>query len=83
MASVISMLARVRRLEAARAAPVSPLVQAYGSFEAFETQTRAEIDDGKLDRIDMLGADGNSGVLAALRRWETDGTWGLARTLHP
>lgn len=73
MASVASMLARVRRLEAARAAPVSPLVQMYGSFEVFEAEVQADIDAGKLERIGMTD------VLACLRRWERDGRWGLWR----
>jgi hypothetical protein len=70
MASVGSMLSRVRRLEGARAAPVSPFAQVYGSIEAFEAEVQADINAGKLDRVDMPI------ILACLRRWEGDGTWG-------
>ncbi|MQB43027.1 hypothetical protein DXT94_13900 [Rhizobium sp. ICMP 5592] len=70
MASVGSMLSRVRRLETARATPVSPFAKAYGSFEAFESEVQADIDTGNLDRMDMPI------ILTCLRRWEGDGTWG-------
>ena len=64
------MLARVAKLEAAQRQPRSPIEVAYGSFGAFEDQTQALIDEGKLDRADM-GA-----VLTALRRWHVDRVWG-------
>ncbi len=64
------MLDRVRKLEAARAAPRSPIELTYGSFDAFEDQTLALIDEGKLDRGDMVA------VLTALRRWHADRVWG-------
>jgi len=76
MSGVKGLLSRVAKLEAARAGTRSPFVRHFGSFEAFEDQTRAEVDAGKLDRIDMLGANGDGGVLGCLRRWERDGTWG-------
>ena len=63
------MLARVAKLEAAQRQPRSPIEVDYGSFSAFEDQTQALIDDGKLDRADM-GA-----VLTALRRWHVDQVW--------
>ena len=63
MTSVRTMLARVQRLEQARQAPVSPIVAAYGSIEAFAADA-----DG-LDAIDFAG------VVAALQRWERDGVW--------
>jgi hypothetical protein len=64
------MLQRVKKLEAARAAPRSPFEVTYGSFDAFEEETLALIDAGKLGRDDM-GA-----VLVALRRWHADNVWG-------
>ena len=73
MTSVRSMLDRVRKLEAARAAPRSPIELTYGSFDAFEDQTLALIDEGKLDRGDMVA------VLTALRRWHADRLWGCWR----
>ena len=69
MASVQSMLARVAKLETARAAPRSPIELTYGSFSAFEDQTLALIDERKLDRGDMLA------VLTALRRWHVERVW--------
>jgi len=66
------MLTRVPRLEQARA-PTSPFVRAYGSFEAFADFVRAEVEAGLIDRRDMLGADGNGGVLRALLRWDREG----------
>lgn len=70
MASVRSLLARVQRLEAARAAPRSPIEVAYGSMDAFAEQVQAGIDAGTLDRVDMPV------VITALRKWHTDGVWG-------
>lgn len=63
MASVQALLKRVRRLEAARTATPSPIVQLYGSVDGF-----ADGAEG-LDRVDFPL------VLAALRRWEADGVW--------
>ena len=68
MAGARSLLARVERLERVRA-PTSPFVRAYGSFGAFEQETWDLIAARKLDERDMFD------VLAALGRWETDGTW--------
>jgi hypothetical protein len=61
------MLARVAKLEASRAVPPSPIEVRYGTYSAFEDQTLALIDAGKLDKGDTLM------VLAALRRWHADG----------
>ncbi len=69
MSNVRAMLERVRKLEAARAAPRSPIEVCWGSFGAFEDQTLNLIDEGKLDRGDMLA------VLTALRRWHVDRVW--------
>jgi len=64
------MLQRVKKLEAARAAPQSPIEVSYGSFDAFEGETLALIDEGKLGRADM------EAVLTALRKWHADNVWG-------
>ncbi len=63
MGTAQSMLRRVQKLEAARAAPQSPIVRQYGSLEAF-----GEGVEG-LDPVDWPL------VLGSLRRWEKDGTW--------
>lgn len=70
MANVRGMLARVRRLEAARQGPRSPFAQLYGSFDAYVERVQAQIGPDGLDRTDMPI------VLNCLRRWETDGVWG-------
>lgn len=63
------MLARVARLEAARAPVVSHIVRAFGSFEAFNDECEDGIAAGRLD--------GEFRVIAScLARWERDGTWG-------
>lgn len=77
MTGARSLLGRVRRLEQARAAPVSPIERAYGSLEAFEAAVRAEIDAGKLDRRDMVGESGDGGVLRAIRGWHQQGVFGM------
>ncbi len=70
MGSVQSMLSRVRRLEAARAAPVSPFARVYGSMDEFEAEANAGIEAGQLDSVDMPI------VVACLRRWDREGVWG-------
>lgn len=76
MSSVRTMLERVRRLEAARTAPKSPLEVAFGSYEAFAAFTHEQIEAGQLDRRDMIGEDGNSGILGTLRMWHETRVWG-------
>jgi hypothetical protein len=74
--SIRALAERVRRLEAARAAPKSPLDAIYGSFDAFAEKIRAAVYAGQLDRTDVVGADGNGGILAALQRWHNEQMWG-------
>jgi hypothetical protein len=67
------MLARVQRLEQARAPILSPIALAFGAFgafDAFAAESEADMADGKLSRQDF------GVVLQCLRRWETDDTWG-------
>ena len=47
----------------------SPFVLLYGSFEAFSDHVLIGYLDGTYDQRDMRI------VIAALRAWETDGTW--------
>lgn len=68
MAGVRAMAARVRRLER-EAAPASPIVLVYRSFDAFAAEVQADIDAGRLDPRDMVV------VVNALRSWETNGVW--------
>lgn len=70
MPSVLSMLTRVAKLEAARVAPKSPFELAFGSLAAFEDSVMADIAAGKLDGIDMPL------VLNAVRNWHRDRLWG-------
>ena len=65
MAAVRSMLARVQRLEQARA-PVSPFVRCFGSFDAWVDDCRAGVDAGLLDAGEMPV------VIAAVERWHRD-----------
>jgi hypothetical protein len=61
---------RVKRIEDARKPPLSPFVKGYGSFDAWvENHVLPDIESGALDGRDMIE------VIAALRGWETDGTW--------
>ena len=69
MSNVRGMLARVAKLEAARAAPRSPIEVAYGSFRAFEDQTLSLIEEGQLDGQDVPV------VLECLGRWHRDHLW--------
>lgn len=71
MTAIRSMLARVEKLEAVRAMPKSPFDYAYGSYDAFEADTKARALAGTLDLADI------EGVLASIRRWNRDGVWGL------
>ena len=64
------MLTRVRRLEQVRAPVLSPIIQAFGSFEAFTAWTEEQVEAGALDSRDMPV------VVRCLARWERDGTWG-------
>lgn len=51
----------------------SPFVLTYGSFDQFvEQHVLPGIEAGALCRDDMID------VVAALRSWEQDGTWGRA-----
>lgn len=69
MRAVRSLLARVTRLEQARAPVVSPFEHAFGSLEAFAAAARADMEAGTLDPGD--GPD----VLGAVRGWHEDRLW--------
>jgi hypothetical protein len=60
----------VARIERAGMRQPSLFTLAYGSFDQFvEQQILPGIEAGALDPDDMID------VVAALRNWETDGTW--------
>ncbi len=70
MRAVRALQKRVVKLEHAAEPRPSPFAAMYGSFDAFvETELLPSIESGALDRADMID------VVAALRIWETDGTW--------
>lgn len=75
--AVRSLLGRVKKLEQARAAPRSPIERWFGSLDAFEQDTLAQVDAGALDRADIYGADGNGGVMRAIRVWHEQGLFGM------
>lgn len=68
MASFRGYHKRVRRLERI-SSPRSPIEVAYESLESFMTETQAEIDAGRLDRID------GPIILNCIRRWHNDRLW--------
>lgn len=73
MGAVRALSRRVVKLEHAAKPRRSPLVIFYGSFDLFvEVAVLPFIECGALDRDDMIE------VVAALRRWESDGTWDRA-----
>ena len=73
MGAVRALSRRVVKLEHAGKPRRSPLVILYGSFDLFvEIAILPGIESGALERADMID------VVAALRRWETDGTWDRA-----
>jgi len=49
---------------------------AFGSFETFDAMTRESVEAGQLDRRDMIGEDGNGGILRTLRAWHEQQLWG-------
>lgn len=73
MGAVRALSRRVVKLEHAAKPRRSPFVMFYGSFDLFvEIAILPDIESGLLDRADMIE------VVAALRRWEVDGTWDRA-----
>jgi hypothetical protein len=72
VALVRRLLERVQKLEQVRISPF-----ALVATPEFEAEIRADVESGKLDRIDMVGADGNSGVLGAILAWHEQGLFGL------
>lgn len=77
--SARSALARIAKLENARRVPRTPFELAYGSLEAWEAEIRAEVEAGKLDATDLLGADGSGGILRAIWNWHERGLYGVWR----
>ena len=45
----------------------------------FEAEFRASVEANGLDRIDMLGENGNGGVLRCLQSWAENRVWLTAR----
>ena len=68
MPGVRGLLKRMRRLET-RVASRSPIEIAYGSLDAFVVDVQADIDAGKLDRIDMPI------ILNCICRWHHEKLW--------
>jgi hypothetical protein len=74
MAGIRALHRRIKRMiEEAEKPKPSPFTVLFGSFDAWvEQEVLPGIESGALDRRDMVA------VVAALRRWEHDGTWGQA-----
>lgn len=67
----MALMRREARMEREGKPRPSPFVVMFGSFDLFvEMMVLPEIEVGALDRDDMVD------VVAALRVWEEDGTWG-------
>ena len=73
MVAVRALQRRVAKMEKATRPRPSPFTICYGSFDTFvEKHVLPDLNAGKLDWADM------GGIIAALRRWEEDGTWDRA-----
>lgn len=77
MPAVRPLLARVARLEQARAPVISPFAHAYGSFDAFAVGCQEEMYAGRLDRNDVPVILSSC---AAGRRTGRGAWWRRART---
>lgn len=70
MAGILALQRRIKRIEEAEKPKPSPFTVLFGSFDNWvERDVLPGIEGGALDRRDMVA------VVAALRRWERDGTW--------
>ncbi|MBS0483214.1 MAG: hypothetical protein JSR96_13930 [Proteobacteria bacterium] len=68
--SLRNLQRRVAKLEQARRPNLSPFAAIYGSFDAWvERDVLPGIEKGLLDGADMIV------IIAALRRWESNGVW--------
>lgn len=69
--SLRALQKRLAKLEDAGKPRPSPFAVLYGSFDAWvEQEVLPGVESG------ALGADDMVAVVAALRAWEADGTWG-------
>jgi hypothetical protein len=70
MAGIRALQKRLVKLEDAEKPRPSPFTIMFGSIDAWvESDVLPGIENGALDQRDMIS------VVAALRRWEHDGTW--------
>jgi hypothetical protein len=68
--SLRALQRRVKRIETARKPRPSPIVVMFGSFDNFvAVMFQPAWDSGTMEQGDILD------LVAALRRWEEDGTW--------
>lgn len=73
MAGIRALQKRLARLEDAGKQKPSLISVWYGSFDAWvEREVLPGVESGALAADDMVD------LVACLRRWETDGTWGQA-----
>jgi hypothetical protein len=75
MPSARHLLRQARTLKDAR--DNHPIAE-FGTTE-FEAEFRASVEANGLDRIDMLGENGNGGVLRCLQSWARNRVWLTAR----
>ena len=70
MAGIRALQRRIKRIEEAEKPKPSPFTVLFGSFDAWvEKAILPGVESGALDPWDTIE------VVAALRRWEHDGTW--------
>lgn len=73
MAGIRALQRRLKRMEEAEKPRPSPFTVMFGSFDAWvEHEVLPGIESGALDQRDMVA------VVAALRAWESNGTWEAA-----
>jgi len=71
--SLRALQKRLVKLEDAEKPRPSPFTVLFGSFDAWvEQEVLPDVEGGTLDEGDMVE------LVASLRRWEADGTWGAA-----
>jgi hypothetical protein len=73
MVAIRALQRRVVKLEKSGRSRPSPIAIWFGSIDVFvDLHIGPDIANGKLDALDMMD------IVAALRRWEVDGTWDRA-----
>jgi hypothetical protein len=70
--SLRTLQRRVAKLEQDRKPRASPIVIAFGTFDAFAMTAYLDVEKGTLSGEFLF-------IVDVMRRWETDRTWEVAR----